>query len=424
MPDLPQPQLSTIDVAADFLPYPATKLVVTQYLESNQDPPFWAWIAVGAFLDREDRIIWSTELFVAILDAEFESDDDTEEEFDEGWSISDSSSEEEQEDAYTPTVEQWEAGQTASVHQVSPHAHQDYLSPGLELGSRYYLHPPSFWDPTHQAFLKTSRRTAIAFTWRIVAVSSAMSGGWNPMTGRDSTGTRPPLAPYGAPVASQGQAYIPHFGGPGCGYGAAPPYSPWTNSAYGFNPTGSYGAPAGGFYPYPAQGPAGGFHTQQTFSYQPNGAGNVLPRQPQPWPTIDPTMPAAQMTNSSGGVGCEPGYNYFFHAEHTKAHILQSNTPPWRLPATAQLAFKAIHIPCNTTFAELLKGFGCTNPISKKNKVVEMVSSGGGKWYKGLEVSGADKSMLGKTIGEVGWDGTRTGNNGQKPVVCLWFCKE
>ncbi|RDA88622.1 hypothetical protein CP532_5883 [Ophiocordyceps camponoti-leonardi (nom. inval.)] len=209
------------------------------------------------------------------------------------------------------------------------------------------------------------------------------------------------MAPYGGgPVPTQGQAYIPHAGGPGYDYG-------------------TYGVPAGGFY---VPGASGSFLTQQTFSYQPNGTGNMLPRQTQPWPVIDPSMPAAQMTNSSGGVGCEPGYNYFFPAQHTKAHVFQSNTPPWRLPATAQLPFKASHIPCNTTFAELLKGFGCTNPSPKKNRVVEIVSCGGGKWYKGLEVNGADKTMMGKTIGEVGWDATRTGQDGQKPVVCLWFC--
>ncbi|PHH80448.1 hypothetical protein CDD80_1458 [Ophiocordyceps camponoti-rufipedis] len=250
-------------------------------------------------------------------------------------------------------------------------------------------------------------------------------GGWNPVTGRDSTGSRPPLAPYGAPVPSQGQAYVPHSGGPGYNFGTVPRYSPWTpDSTYGFHATGSYGTPGVGNYSFAAQGPPGSFHTQQTFSYQPNGTGNILPRQAQPYPVIDPSMPAAQMTNSSGGVGCEPGYNYFFPAQHTKAHIFQSSTPPWRLPSTAQLPFKASHIPCNTTFAELLKGFGCTNPVPKKNKVVEIVSSGGGKWYKGLEVSGADKSMLSKTIGEVGWDVTRTGHSGQKPVVCLWFAKE
>ncbi len=31
-------------------------------------------------------------------------------------------------------------------------------------------------------------------------------------------------------------------------------------------------------------------------------------------PVINPAMPAANMTNNTGGVGCEPGYNYFFPA--------------------------------------------------------------------------------------------------------------
>ncbi|KAH0492709.1 hypothetical protein TgHK011_007650 [Trichoderma gracile] len=235
-----------------------------------------------------------------------------------------------------------------------------------------------------------------------------MSGGWNPLTGRDSGSGRPAFAPYGAPQAAQGQAYIPHAGGPGYAYGAAPGVP-------------QYAVPG---YPPFQQGPSAGFYTQQSFSYQPNGTGNMLPRQPQPYPNIDPTMPAAQMTNTTGGTGCEPGYNYFFPAEHTKAHIFKTNTPPWQLPSTAQIPFKAAHIPCNTTMAELLKGFGCTNATPKKNRCFEVVSGGGGKWYKGLEVNGADKDMLKRTIKDVGWDSTRTGNPNEKPVVCLWFCRD
>ncbi|KAJ4155576.1 hypothetical protein LMH87_000814 [Akanthomyces muscarius] len=235
-----------------------------------------------------------------------------------------------------------------------------------------------------------------------------MSGGWNPVTGRDNHGGRPNFAPQGGgPMPSQGQAYIPHAGGPGYNFAAAPP--------------------VGAFYPQPHQQPmpsAGFYAPPQTFSHQPNGAGNALPRQPQPYPAIDPTMPAAQMTNSSGGVGCEPGYNYFFPAEHTKAHVFRSSTPPWQLPPTAQIPFKATHIPCTTTMAELLRGFGCTNPIAKKNKCFEIIGGGSGKWYKGLAISGDDKDMMKKTIKEVGWDMTRTGNAHEKPIVCLWFCKD
>lgn len=64
----------TVDVEEGFLPHPAIKLVITQYLEFGDDPPFWAWIIVGVFYDRHDRVIWSTEVFIAHLDIQLESD--------------------------------------------------------------------------------------------------------------------------------------------------------------------------------------------------------------------------------------------------------------------------------------------------------------------------------------------------------------
>ncbi|KAG5973336.1 hypothetical protein E4U56_005123 [Claviceps arundinis] len=263
-------------------------------------------------------------------------------------------------------------------------------------------------------------------------------GGWNPVTGRDPSGSRPNFTPYGAPMPGQGQPQIYHTGGPGYNIGGNnttyPHYNPWANPwasmTYGMPPLGTSNlppAPPAGYPSHPAyaaSAPTAGYPAQQTFSYQPNGMGNPLPRQAQPWPMIDPTMPAAQMTNSTGGVGCEPGYTLFFAAEHTKVHIFSTNTPPWQLPSSARLPFKAAHIPCNTTLAELLKGFGCTNPNPKKNRVFEIQSAGGGKWYKGLEVNGGTKDLLKKTMKDVGWDASRTGNPGGKPVVCLWFCKD
>lgn len=257
-----------------------------------------------------------------------------------------------------------------------------------------------------------------------------MSGGWNPVTGRDSTGSRP-FAPAGPPVPSQGQPYVPHLGGPGYNYGTVPQYPGWGNMAYGMSSTGppayttpsyySYATPA--TYGLPPQAQAGGFYNAQSFAQQPNGTGNILLRQPQPCPNIDSSMPAAQMTNTSGGMGCEPGYNYFFPAEHTKAHIFKSDKPPWQLPANAQIPFLASHIPCSTTLGDMLKGFGCYNPNPRKNKCFEMMSAGNGKWYKGFSYSGEDEDKLGMTIKEVGWDSSRDGKPGGKPVVCLWFCK-
>ena len=251
---------------------------------------------------------------------------------------------------------------------------------------------------------------------------NTMSGGWNPVTGRDARGSRPPHAPYGAPVLGQSQPYIPPTAGPGWQNWACANSNPWQNwnaSAYANNYVGwpqqpwSQGAttctPACASYPYSAQ---------------PNGTGNYGVRMPQGWPNIDSAMPAAQMTNSSGGMGCEPGYNYFFPAEHTKAHIFHSNTAPWQLPAGAQIKFRATHIPCSTTLGELLKGFGCCNETAKKNRCFEITPGGNGSWYKGFCFNGGEKDMVKKTVGEIGWDRTRSGHPNEKPVVCLWFVRD
>ncbi|KAK1251874.1 hypothetical protein MKX07_007353 [Trichoderma sp. CBMAI-0711] len=533
----------TINVEAGQLPPPATKLIITQVLKASQDPPFWAWIIVGAFYDSENRILWSTELFAAHLDIQFESDEEQiseaeaeeeeeeeeeeAEEVDEEEEVEEEAEEEAEEESETGAAPEPEFGaeaeadvelqdeseaesppgtlpptliifsvstliftiislrtliltdiialralrvlntiiaiialtalialtvlivvlpstttittitistgllRTGSLRCRSSNPQQPGTLPCLALFPDTGTHPSTLrldagftlgshgpgYHSVSQVFHSVSSYTP----------SPAMSGGWNPLTGRDSGSGRPAFAPYGAPQVAQGQAYIPHAGGPGYAFGTVPQPSAWPSMTYGYYPLGAapgvpqYAAPG---YPPFQQGPAAGFYTQQSFSYQPNGTGNMLPRQPQPYPNIDPTMPAAQMTNTTGGTGCEPGYNYFFPAEHTKAHIFKTNTPPWQLPSTAQIPFKAAHIPCNTTMAELLKGFGCTNATPKKNRCFEVVSGGGGKWYKGLEVNGADKDMLKKTIKDVGWDSTRTGNPNEKPVVCLWFCRD
>ena len=257
------------------------------------------------------------------------------------------------------------------------------------------------------------------------------------MTGRDSAGTRPPMSPIGVPFSGQGNAYIPPSAAPGYGYGSFssssllpyPSFFCWNvPMAYSCNqPAGTFGPappqyvasqPGGSFYymwppynPYANVGIGGPTMQQEQF------------RQPQPQPSVDSNMPAAQMTNSSGGVGCEPGYNYFFPAEHTKCHIFYSRTAPWQLPAGSQIPFKATHVPCTVTMAELLKGFGACNDDPKKNRCYEITPGGNGTWYRGINFSGTDKNMMGKTMKDVGWDMSRSGNPGEKAVVCLWFCK-
>ncbi|CAH0037902.1 unnamed protein product [Clonostachys solani] len=418
-----------VAVDGDFLPYPATKLVVTQYLEASSDPPFWALIVVGAFFDQYGNTLWSTELFVAHLDIQLESDDSSE-----GESVWESSSGESADlsgrlyfypcsftrgpedgmyfalrvmpmnlntDFYIEdSTSEFEAP-TATV--AEPFRYSAPRIDNQSGPSAVPFHPPQvwafppnpqslaltgslgYWDPT--SYGPAPGHWLASFDHTLVGT---MSGGWNPVTGRDAMGSgqRPPLAPFGAPVPVNGEAYIPHMG---AGPGQAVFSNVWT-----------YG-----------------------------GVGSLTPavqyagvwRPPHAYPNIDPHMPAAQMTNSTGGVGCEPGYNFFFPAETTKCHIFYSETPPWQLPANASVSFKAAHIPCNTLLGELLKGFGCTNDVPKKNRCVEVVAGGNGKWYRGISFSGADKDMLKKTIRDVGWDKTRSGRDGEKPVVCLWFCK-
>lgn len=149
--------------------------------------------------------------------------------------------------------------------------------------------------------------------------------------------------------------------------------------------------------------------------------GGTVPSNP---PTLDATLPAANMTNSTGGVGCEAGYNYFFPSEHTKIHVFQTgDTPPWLLPPNLMFPFHAVHIPVNTTLGDMLRGFGACNPDASKNRIFEVHQGGGGKWYKGMCFKGDDGDDMDKTIKSVGWDATRTGLPGGKPVVYLYITK-
>jgi hypothetical protein len=265
-------------------------------------------------------------------------------------------------------------------------------------------------------------------------------GGFNPGRGAD-TGHLPPSsggqAAYGqypvAPHAYPGIYSVPQVAAAGAIAGLATaclssmfglptdPYLPSTAATgmYAVNPYGPYGQPVA--YT-PSLTPA--VHQLPTWATnQPQGQGGYR-RMPHAAPTIDPSMPAVQMTNSTGGVGCEPGYNYFFPRRHVKIHVFTSAMPPWQAPPYCpNLEFTAVHVPANTTLGELLKGFGCNNPTPKNNVVYEIIEGGSGRWYKGLCFSGDMKDAMGKTIAEVGWDHSRVGH-GTRPVVCLYFTKD
>lgn len=247
------------------------------------------------------------------------------------------------------------------------------------------------------------------------------SGGSNPAWGRDQGG---------APTAGQG----PYSYGYGYGYG----YGAYNYGGVGHVP---YVNQHHQYYPqhYPQQAAYGaqyyantapGFaiptpHPQQRGGYTYLSGFGGGTRHAQPHPIINPEMPATNMTNSTGGVGCEPGYNYFFAAENTKVHVLKSgSTPPWQLTPNTTVPFHACHVPVTTTIAELLRGFGATNPVPKKNRLTEVVQGGNGKWYKGISFSGDVAKEMSMTVKDVGWDKTRTGLPGQKPVVVLYITKD
>jgi hypothetical protein len=257
----------------------------------------------------------------------------------------------------------------------------------------------------------------------------AFSGGINPRFGRDN-GAPPPYTP----AYTTGLSGVPSPGMPT--FQQFPPmggafYNPW-GSMYSLQ-----AAFVGPGYPQFCTPPpammAGGYATMPMSTENVPGGGYQMYttggangyRFPQSHPGIDPHMPAANMTNSTGGVGCEPGYNYFFPPEHTKIHLLKAGaTAPWQLPANSVVPFSAVHVPTSTTLGELLKGFGATNPVPKKNKCWEVTQGGNGRWYKGLSFSADDKDKMKMSIKDLGWDMTRTGRPGEKPVVYLYVTRD
>ncbi|KAF9871335.1 hypothetical protein CkaCkLH20_11256 [Colletotrichum karsti] len=247
----------------------------------------------------------------------------------------------------------------------------------------------------------------------------------NPLNGPDADARRPPWGPNtGMQLPRYGEAYMPHPGWapPGPTYGGYGNVAYYPSQYYSY-PSNAAPYPGSTAYtwPNPAAAPQPGYGT---YPLQPGGQSYPVARTSQNLPALDPRNPAAQLTNSTGGTGCEPGYNYFFPAAHTKIHVFRTTTPPWQLPANARIQFSAFHVPVSTSLADVLKGFGATNATPKKNKCFEIVQAGNGKWYKGLCFSGDDKDMMKKTLADVGWDATRTGQPGGKPVVCVWLVKD
>ncbi|KAH6615832.1 hypothetical protein B0J18DRAFT_345453, partial [Chaetomium sp. MPI-SDFR-AT-0129] len=133
-------------------------------------------------------------------------------------------------------------------------------------------------------------------------------------------------------------------------------------------------------------------------------------------------FPAANHINSTGGSGAEPGFNYFFPAEHAKIIVLKCSAQPWTLTpgSYTDIPFHAAKVPSSVTMAELLAGFGADNPEAGMNQMWEVYPQGGGVWGWKEHVKGDDGVMMGRTVKDMGWV-ERV--EGELKTVYLWISK-
>lgn len=158
--------------------------------------------------------------------------------------------------------------------------------------------------------------------------------------------------------------------------------------------------------------------------YPPGWGGQTHPAMA---PVANGMFPGVHLRNHTGGVGLPPGYDYAFPSDHTKIHVFKTGpTPPWRQTLWSGDASNHVKlfVPCTTTVKELMQNLGCTNGDAKKNKLHEVQETGNGRWVKGITISGDEKDKVKKSISEFGWDKSRTGGPGERPVVWLWCTKD
>lgn len=144
-------------------------------------------------------------------------------------------------------------------------------------------------------------------------------------------------------------------------------------------------------------------------------------------PVANSMFPGLHLRNHTGGVGLPPGYDYAFPLEHTKIHVFKTGpTPPWRQTLWSGDATNHVKllVPCTTTVKELMQNLGCTNSDASKNKLHEIQEAGNGRWVKGITIDGSEKDKVKRSIKDFGWDKSRTGALGERPVVWLWCTKD
>ncbi|KAK0721299.1 hypothetical protein B0T21DRAFT_386219 [Apiosordaria backusii] len=149
-----------------------------------------------------------------------------------------------------------------------------------------------------------------------------------------------------------------------------------------------------------------------------HGTGRI----PQPPPITDENFPAANLLNSTGGAGAEPGFNYFFPTEHANVIVLKSATAPWKLTeGYDRLDYWSVKVPSNVTMAELLVGFGARNEREERNAVFVVYQQGDGKWEHQETIRGDDEGMMRKSVRECGW--VKRGVDGRVGVKYIWVVK-
>lgn len=129
----------------------------------------------------------------------------------------------------------------------------------------------------------------------------------------------------------------------------------------------------------------------------------------------DGGTPGINLTNGTGGIGLEPGYNYIFPDAHIYIHVLKTSCPPWQLEGTEQIEYQAHKVPTCVSVGTMMKQFGCDNGDKGKNVLYEVVMGGGGKWYRGISIKGDDKRTE-KSVGDMGWSA--------EEVTWLYFTKD
>ncbi|KAJ2990969.1 hypothetical protein NUW58_g2696 [Xylaria curta] len=366
-------------------PYPATKLITGQHIWVHPTGHSWVCLVIGSFYDAKGHEIWRIQLLLGYRGGQY-SNPDPESGTEPRILATGTRGSGNLSSAYRnldfaidsysniTTATHLDIDSSPFTRQVGPRPFTQHSGSTLRAGSRLPTNTPAF-----------------------MATQVPGHGGWNPRFGWDADGGPPPSGP-GYAAAVPGMAYGGGFGAPVVNEGA-----------YGQYPLAGMSQPQPQAYPFPQQGYYG------TNGYYPDQ------RPPQPHPHVSLDVPGMNMVNSTGGAGCEPGYNYIFHDEHTKIHVFKSAEPPWRAP-NMNYSFAKFQVPTNTTIAELMFRFGAFNPDPAKNVITEVIEGGNGRWYRGMIFRGDEENDIKKTLKQCGWDRSRSGR--EKAVVWLWITKD